>query len=245
MKTTDKRPPAQDAMLAHITGYWISQLVFVAAKLNLADELAAGPRPVAALAKRVGADPDALKRVLRTLASVGIFAETANGRFRLTPLANTLRADVPGSLKQFASMMVEGYNWVAWQDLLGGVRTGALPFERVHGRPLFDYLRDHPEDDRIFSASMASISGPENAAVARALDFDRFRTLVDVGGAHGHLLAAIVGRHRRVRGILFDQPQVVAGAAASGFITAPTLAGRITVQSGSFFNAVPPGADAY
>jgi hypothetical protein len=245
MKTTDKRPPAQDTMLAHITGYWISQLVFVAAKLNLADELAAGPRSVTALAKKVGADPGALKRVLRALASVGIFAETPNGHFRLTPLAATLRGDVRGSLKQFASMMVEGYNWVAWQDLLGGVRSGALPFDRVHGKPIFDYLRDHPADDHIFSASMASISGPENMAVARAVDFDRFRTLVDVGGAHGHLLATVVGRHRRVRGILFDQPQVVAGAADSGFITAPKLAGRITVQSGNFFNEVPPGADAY
>lgn len=245
MKTTDKRPPAQDTMLAHITGYWVSQLVFVAAKLNLADELAAGPRSVATLAKKLGVDASALRRVLRALASVGIFAETANGNFRLTPLAATLRGGVPGSLKPFASMMVEGYNWVAWQDLLGGVRTGALPFDRVHGRPIFDYLRDHPEDDRVFSESMASISGPENAAVARALDFHRFHTLVDVGGAHGHLLAAILGRHRKLRGILFDQPQVVAGAADSGFITAPKLAGRITVQSGSFFNEVPPGADAY
>lgn len=245
MKTTDKRPPAQDTMLAHITGYWISQLVFVAAKLHLADALAGGPRTVAALAKKVGADPDALRRVLRALASVGIFAETANGRFRLTPLAATLRGDVAGSLQPFASMMVEGYNWVAWQDLLGGVRSGALPFDRVHGKPIFDYLREHPEDDHIFSASMASISGPENDAVARAVDFGRFHTLVDVGGAHGHLLAAILGRHRRLRGILFDQPQVVAGAADSGFITAPKLAGRITVHSGSFFNEVPAGADAY
>jgi O-methyltransferase/methyltransferase family protein len=245
MKVTDKRPPAQDTMLAHITGYWISQLVFVAAELGIADELAAGPRSVAVLAKKVGADAAALRRVLRALASVGIFAETANGAFRMTPLAATLRDGVPGSLKGFARMMVDGYNWVAWQDLLGGVRTGTLPFDRVHGKPIFDYLRDHPDADRTFSESMASISRPENDAVARALDFNRFATVVDVGGAHGHLLAAILGRHRRVRGILYDQPQVVAGAAASGFITAAKLAGRITVQSGNFFNEVPPGADAY
>jgi hypothetical protein len=245
MKPTDKRPAAQDTMLAHLTGYWISQLVFVAAKLGLADELARGPRSVAALARKVGADPSALHRVLRALASIGIFAESANGNFRLTPLAATLRSDAPGSLRNFASMIVEDYNWKAWQDLLGGVRRGDLPFTRVHGRPIFDYLRDHPDDDRLFSASMASLSGAENAAVARAIDFHRFGTLVDVGGAHGHLLAAVVGRHRRLRGILYDQPQVVAAAAASGFITDKKVAGRITVESGSFFDAVPAGADAY
>jgi len=232
-------------MLAHLTGYWVSQLVFVAAKLGIAEQLARGPRTPEALAKRVGADAGALRRVLRALASIGIFAETARGTFKLTPLAATLREDAPSSLKNFALMIVEGYNWSAWQELLDGVKTGLLPFPRVHGQPIFDYLRDHPEDDRIFSASMASISGPENAAVARALDFGRFRTLVDVGGAHGHLLATILGRHRRLRGILYDQPQVVANAPASRFITAKAVAGRISVEGGNFFNAVPQGADAY
>lgn len=232
-------------MLAHLTGYWVSQLVFVAAKLGIAEQLARGPRTPEALAKKVGADAGALRRVLRALASIGIFAETARGTFKLTPLAATLREDAPSSLKNFALMIVEGYNWSAWQELLDGVKTGLLPFPRVHGQPIFDYLRDHPEDDRIFSASMASISGPENAAVARALDFGRFRTLVDVGGAHGHLLATILGRHRRLRGILYDQPQVVANAPASRFITAKAVAGRISVEGGNFFNAVPQGADAY
>lgn len=232
-------------MLGYITGYWISQLVFVAAHLGIADQLARGPRTAAALAKKVGADPAALYRVLRALASAGVFAETPAGAFRLTPLGATLRSDVPGSLHAFARMMIDGYNWEAWQELLDGVRTGLMPFTQVHGQAIFEYLRDHPEDDRIFSASMASISGPENAAIARAFDFRRFRTLVDVGGAHGHLLATILGRHRRLRGVLYDQPQVVAGAAASGFIKAKAVAGRIEVEGGNFFNAVPQGADAY
>jgi hypothetical protein len=111
--------------------------------------------------------------------------------------------------------------------------------------PIFEYLRAHPEQDRIFSASMASISGPENAAIAIAYDFGRLRTIVDVGGAHGHLLATIIRRHRRLRGVLYDQPQVVASAAQSGFITSPAVAERITVQGGSFFKSVPAGADAY
>jgi hypothetical protein len=245
MKATDKRPHAQDIMLGHITAYWISQLVFVAAKLGLADALARGPLSVTVLAKRVGAQAAALRRVLRALASVGVFAETPDGRFRLTPVAATLRADVPGSLRNFAMMMIDGYNWDAWRELLHGVRTGELPFDHVHGVPFFEYLRSHPEEDRLFSASMASISGPENDAVARAFNFGRFHTLVDVGGAHGHLLATILRRHRRLRGILYDQTQVVAAAAESGFVTAPDIVGRCTLQGGNFFVEVPSGVDTY
>lgn len=232
-------------MLGHITSYWISQMVFVAAKLGVADALARGPLSATVLAKRVGAHATSLRRVLRALASVGIFAETSDGRFRLTPIAATLRSDTPGSLHSFAMMMVEGYNWDAWGKLLHGVRSGGLPFDQMFGMPIFDYLRAHPEDDRIFSQSMASISGAENDAVARAYDFGRFSTLVDVGGAHGHLLATILRRHRRLHGILYDQPQVVAAAAASGFVVAKGIAARCTVQGGSFFESVPAGADAY
>ncbi len=245
MKTTDRRPRAQDVILGHITGYWVSQLVFVAAKLGLADALARGPLKPAVLAKRVGANAAALHRILRALASVGVFAETADGGFRLTPAASALRRDVPGSLHSFAVMMVDRYNWDAWRELLHGVQTGALPFDHVHGLPIFEFLRQHPEEDRVFSESMASISGPENDAIARAYDFGRFQTLVDVGGAHGHLLATILRRHRRLRGILYDQPQVVAGAARSGFINERALGSRCVVQGGDFFIDVPLGADAY
>jgi SAM-dependent methyltransferase len=126
------------------------------------------------------------------------------------------------------------------------VRTGERAFDHVHGKPLFDWLRDHPEDDRIFSASMASISGVENAAIARAYDYGKLGTLVDVGGAHGHLLAAILKKHRGLRGILFDQPQVVAAAATDGaFLGAADVAARCDFRGGSFFDGVPEGADAY
>ena len=245
MKASDKRPPVQDTMLGHITGYWVSQLVYVAARLGIADQLARGPKTPAALAKKVAAHAPSLRRVLRALASVGVFAETSGGRFRLTPLAATLRSDVPGSLRPFALMLADGYNWTAWRELLHGTRTGELPFDHVHGMPVFEYLRGHPNEDREFSASMASISGPENDAIARALDFGRFHTLVDVGGAHGHLLATVLRRHRKVRGVLYDQPQVVAAAAESGFVTSRALAGRCAIQGGDFFVDVPIGADAY
>jgi hypothetical protein len=173
-----------------------------------------------------------------------VFAEDARGRFRLTPLARTLRSDAPGSLRDFARMIVDDYNWQAWGALERGVAQGALPFGLVYGGgAIFDYLAAHPDQEAIFSASMASISGTENAAIARAYPFGKLGTLVDVGGAHGHLLGAILRRHKKLRGVLFDQPQVVAAAAASGFLG--DLGGRVERAGGSFFDGVPAGAGGY
>lgn len=245
MARTRRRPPAQETMLGLITGYWISQLVFVVAKLGVADVLAKGPCTAEAVAEQVGAHAPFLRRVLRALASVGVFAEGAGGRFRLTPLAQTLRSDRPGSLRDFALMIIDDYNWQAWGGLAHGVVNGRSAFEQVHQSPFFGYLQQHPEKDRIFSASMASISGTENAAVARAYPFGELSRLVDVGGAHGHLLATILRRHRKLRGVLQDQPQVVAGAARSGFIAAPDVRDRCETAGGDFFSSVPAGADGY
>jgi hypothetical protein len=230
-------------MLNHITGYWVSQMVFVVAKLGVADVLAKGPKTPAAIAEQVGAHAPSLRRVLRTLASIGVFAETPNGRFRLTPLAATLRSGVPGSLRDFALMIVDDYNWAGWGALLHGVTTGAVAFDHVHGVRFFDYLATHPTKEKAFAASMASISGAENDAIARAFAFGRFGRLVDVGGAHGHLVATILRRHRKLRGVLYDQPQVVAGAPASGLLAG--LEDRVEVIGGDFFASVPAGADAY
>lgn len=241
-----KRPSSPHEKVRElISGYWVSQCLFVVAKLGVADALAKGPRTAESVAQQVGAQPAPLRRVLRALASQGVFREDAKGRFRLTGLGATLRSDRPGSLRDFARMMVDDYNWEAWGALRHGVSTGALPFDRVHGMPIFEYLAKHPEQERVFSASMASISGTENAAVARAYPFGKLRQLVDVGGAHGHLLATILRRHKKLRGVLYDQPQVVTAAAKSGFLSAPDLAGRHDVVGGSFFESVPAGADGY
>ena len=245
MPRRSRRPPAHEVMLGHITAYWISQLVSVAAKLGVADALARGPATPEAIAKRVGARAPLLRRVLRALASFGVFAETTGGRFRLTPAAEMLRSDRPGSLRNFALMAIEGYNWAAWGALLHGVTTGERPFDHVHGMPVFAWLQRHPDEDRMFSASMASISGPENAAIAAAYPFGELGTLVDVGGAHGHLLESILRRHRRLRGVLFDQPQVVAQAPASGFVTSRAVRDRCEVVGGDFFAWVPERADGY
>jgi hypothetical protein len=232
-------------MLGLVTGYWVSQLVFAVATLGIADLVAKGPKTVEELARRTGTKAPFLRRALRALASVGVFAETADGRFRSTPLAATLRSGVPGSLRDFARMIADDYNWAAWGELGHALRTGEIPFDHVHGKPVFPFLRDHPDKDEIFSASMASISGVENPAIARAYDFGRFATLVDVGGAHGHLLATILRRHKKLRGVLYDQPQVVAAAAKSGFLTPPALARRCEIEGGDFFESVPEGAGGY
>jgi hypothetical protein len=232
-------------MRSMLTAYWLSQMLFAVARLGVADALAEKPLAPDAIAKRVGAHAGFLRRVLRALASAGVFAEDARGRFRLTPLAQTLRADRPGSLRDFALMIDDEYVWRAWSALPWALETGGSAFEHAHGVPNFGYLQQHAEKERAFAASMASISATENAAVARAYAFGRFATLVDVGGAHGHLLAAILRRHKKLRGVLYDQPQVVSGAAESGFIRAPDVRERCTVAGGSFFESVPAGADGY
>ena len=237
--------PEALAMIPLINGYWVAQLVYVAAELDLADRLAKGPQTPEALAKQAGADPVALARALRALASVGVFKADAKGRYTLTPLAQTLRSDHPASLRDFARMMIGDYNWRAWGSVLQSVRDGTPAFDRVHGMPFFEYLQRNPEKERVFSASMASISGAENPTIATSYPFSQLTRLVDVGGAHGHLLASILRRHKKLRGVLYDQTQVVAGAAARGFISAPDVRDRIEVEGGDFFSSVPAGADGY
>jgi len=240
-----RRPLPHETMLSLLTMYWVSQMLHSVAQLGVADVLAEKPLAPDAIAKQVGAHAPFLRRVLRALASVGVFAEDARGRFRLTPLGQTLRADRPGSLRDFALMIAADYNWSSWTSLPHALETGANSFERTHGVPMFAYLQKHADKERAFAASMASISGTENAAIARAYAFGRFAQLVDVGGAHGHLLATILRRHKKLRGVLFDQPQVVASARDGGFIRAPDVRERCEVAGGSFFESVPAGADGY
>src|SRR5262250_1702177 len=135
-----KKTSPHAKMLTLIIGHWVSRLVQVAAQLNIADLLKAGPRTAEELAKAAHVRSPQLYRVLRALASVGIFAETKSGRFKLTPLAATLRSDVPGSMRAFAIMINEKYTWDSWTELLHGVKTGEIPFVKAHGVDPFEYL---------------------------------------------------------------------------------------------------------
>jgi len=239
------QPTPFDTVRQMVTGCLVTQLTYVAAKLGIADRLADGPRTAAELATAVDANPKALYRVLRALASVGVFAETRGGRFKLTPLAATLQTGVPASLHGWALMVNETYHWAAWEELLYGVRTGEIAFLKAHGMGTFEYLDKHPEDLNVFAESMTSLSRTENPLIAAAYKFSGLGTLVDVGGSHGSLLATILKANPKLKGVLFDRPSVIAGAGKEEHMTAKGIAERCRLESGDFFEGVPKGGDAY
>jgi O-methyltransferase domain/Dimerisation domain len=232
-----------------IAGYWVSRLIYVASKLKLADLLKDGPRTAEQLAHASGVQPQLLYRALRTLASYGVFAEIKGRRFKLTPLGATLRTDVQPSMNGFALMLVEKHVWYAWEQLLYAVQTGELPFDRIFGKPFYNYLEDHPDDLKVFGEAMTSLSGIENPAIAAAFKKTYkaagIRTLVDVAGGHGSLLATILAQNRSLQGVLFDLPAVIARARNDRHVTTPRLARRCAFESGDFFESVPDGGDAY
>jgi hypothetical protein len=225
-----------------ITGYWVSQAVYAAAELGLADLLKDGPKPVESLANATGTKSDPLFRLLRALASVGVFAEGPSRTFSLTPTAQLLRSDVPGSQRSLARM-AGGQQFAAWSEILHSLRTGETAYQKVHGRPVFDALADDPENARIFDEAMTGIHGRETGAVLDVYDFAGIGTLVDVGGGNGGNLIATLERHPQIRGILFDLPHVVERARPR--VEAVGLSSRCQLFGGSFFESVPPGGDAY
>lgn len=233
-------PPA--TLLQMMTGYWVSQALYVAAKLGVADLLAAGPRPVEELAAATQTDAPSLRRVLRALASVGVFTEARPGTFALTPLAALLRTGTPDSMRALAIMYAEE-QYRAWGDLLHSVQTGETAFERRFGTSYFAYLAQHPEADRVFNEAMTGWTTQLVGAVVDAYDFSPFKTIADVGGSYGTLLAAMLRSNPAARGILFDQPHVV--AAAGEQLVVAGVAERCTTVGGDFFVEVPAGGDAY
>ncbi len=240
-----KNPPSPAVMFTLLMGRWVAHLIYVAAKLELADRLKHGPRTVEELATAAEVQAPALYRVLRALASVGVFAETKGGRFKLTPLAATLQKAIPGSMHAAALMFGEKYQEDARAQLLHGLKTGEIPFFKAHGVPPFEYLEKHPEDLKIFGEAMTSVSSVENPAIAAAYKFSGIRTLVDVGGGHGSLLSTILQANPKLKGVLFDQPSVITRAKQDRHLTAKGIAERCTLESGNFLEAVPKGGDAY
>src|SRR4051794_15472925 len=208
----------------------------VAASLGIADLLAAGPRPNDELARETGSHPEALYRLLRTLAALGVLHEEDGRRFSLAELGEPLRADAPDSLRDWAIFSGRPYHRDAWSAFGESVRTGENAFRLVYGIGPWEYRASRPEEDAIFNAAMAAHTRVVTAALLDAYDFGRFATIVDVGGGNGQLLRALLGAHPGLRAILFDQPQVVAGV---------DLGDRGTVVGGSFFEEVPTGGDAY
>jgi len=223
-------------------GSWVTQAIAVAAELAVADRLAAGPMSAEDLARDSGVHGPSLRRLLRALASAGLFAEDDGCRFSLAPLGKLLAGDAPGSKRSLAIMAgAEFYR--SWGGLLGAVRTGAPAFHAVFGDPFFSYLEKNPERSRIYDAAMNGVHDAETEPVLDAYDFSAVRTLVDVGGGNGRALAAALRRHPHLDGVLFDLPDVARRARES--LAMSDVAGRCRVVGGSFFDAVPADADAY
>jgi O-methyltransferase domain/Dimerisation domain len=226
-----------------VNGFQISQAIHAAAVLGIADLLADGPQASDDLAAKTKTQPAVLYRLLRALAAAGVFHEESGKRFSLTPMGACLKSDAPVPVGPWAAHMGRPYYWSAWGDLLHSVRTGETAFRHVHGASVWDYRVEHPDDGCVFDAAMRGLSGQVAKAIADAYDFGAFARVVDVGGGTGTLLAAILAANPGLRGVLFDQPQVVAGAAA--VLGAAGVAGRCEIKSGDFFAAVPDGGDAY
>ena len=242
-RTGSDAPPPHVQLIQMVTANWVSRILFVAAKLELADRIADGAKSAAELAPETGTHAPSLHRVMRSLAGLGVLTEREGQKFALTPLGRALRKDAPGSAHATVLTLGGQLFWRAWEEVLYSVETGKTAFEKVHGMPAFDYLAQHPDEASLFSQTMVGIHGEETPAVAAAYDFSPFRTVVDVGGATGNMLSAILTRHPAPRGILFDLPHVVRDAPA--FLKSRGVADRVTIEAGSFFESVPKGADAY
>ncbi|MFT3785988.1 MAG: methyltransferase [Tepidisphaeraceae bacterium] len=240
--SSENVPPVQQ-MMTMMAGFWVSRGLYAAATLGLADLLTM-PKPVAEIAKATGTQVRPLYRLLRALASVGIFSERADGSFENTPLSDTLRTDAPQSLRYTTMSELGLTHFGPWGEILQSLKTGGPSFDHVFGMPVFDWFAKNPERSAIFNKSMLELTAMVEPAVLEAYDFSSCGpTIADIGGGHGGLLARILTKHTNLRGIVFDAANVVAGA--PDVLRSAGVADRCTTASGNFFEAVCGGADTY
>lgn len=231
---TELTPAA--GLMKLINGFWMTQAVYVAAKLGIAEQLANGAQSAAELVEHVPVAERPLHRLLRALASVGVFAERPDGRFELTPMADVLRADSAGSLKPMALMRGE-WQYGAWGELFHCITTGGSAFEKLFGQPMFDFLATDPQRGALFDAAMTSIHGRETALLLDAYDFGAVDLVIDIGGGNGSLLSAILRKHSKLHGLLFDLPSVIERAMLNDSLC--DVRERLSFQAGSFFESIP------
>jgi hypothetical protein len=235
--------PSSPPLPALMTGFWISQSIYAAAKLDVAGHIHEhGPQTAEQLAALTKTRPDALYRLLRALASVGIFREDDDRRFALTPSADLLRSGVEGSQRSLAIMMGEEH-FASWGQLMHSLQTGQSAFEQVFGEPVFNWLSKHPEQAKIFDEAMVGVHGRETGAMLDAYDFSGIGVVADVGGGNGSVLRSLLARYPAMRGMLCDLPGVIERAAPA--IAAAGLSERLRTVATDFFREVPSGADAY
>src|SRR6516162_4567611 len=234
-------PEPLQQIMRMVSGYWTSQVLYVAAKLGLADLLKEGPKTAEELASSTQTHPRSLYRLLSSSASLGLFAEDELKRFSLTPISDWLRSDVPGSQRATA-IIVGDLLYRAWGDLLYSIQTGKVAFEKVHGLPFFDYLSTNPEQAKVFDEAMG-MHGWATTAILDAYDFSGIQVLADIGGGNGSAITAILKKYPDMRGILFDLPGVAERSKEN--VQVAGLADRCQVLGGNFMEAVPTGVDAY
>lgn len=222
--------------------FMVSQPIMVAAKLGIADLVEEAPRTAEELAHVTKAHAPSLRRLLRFLTVLGIFAEDGTGKYRQTPLSDVLRSNHTESIRDTARMYGSPTFWRSWGDLYETVLTGEPAFDRIYGTSHFDYLRANPEEAAIFNAAMTSGARRVLAAIPTVYDFSQFRRIVDVGGGHGALLDGLLSANPKLLGVLLDLPEVVAGAMT---LRDGPNAQRCEIVGGNFFESIPGGADGY
>lgn len=226
-----------------VVGYAPAQIIAVAARLGIADQLAGGAMTSGELAAATGTHAPSLYRLLRALACLEVVAEVGPDRFELTPAGVALRSDAPGSIRALAMLLCSDEAWRSWGELEYSVRTGKPAWDRVTGMSAFEFFTQHPEQSATFNAAMAEYTRSVAPAIVAGYDFSRFATLVDIGGGDGTLIAAILNAVPGLGGVLFDLPAGVERSAKT--LAAVGVADRCQVVTGDFFTSVPEGADAY
>jgi len=220
----------------------VTQALFVATKLGVADILADGEKHIDEISRMAGAHSPSLYRVLRSLASLGVFTETQTRTFANTALSAVLRSNVPGSMRNSMIFMGEPWHYNVWANMLHSARTGGPAWEETHGVEVFYWFAKNPEASEIFNGCMSELSAGAAPAIVAAYDFSGIDTLADIAGGHGFLLSQILKANPNMKGILFDMEHVVAGAGET--LRAFGVEDRVETVSGDFFTEVPE-ADAY
>ena len=234
--------PPPMVMMQLLFGKQITYSLSGVARLGVADHMDGTAKPVEEIAGKVGAHAPSLYRVMRLLASLGVFREGPPRHFALTPVGELLKTDAPGSLRYMAMMFGEEFSTRAYEHIAECMRSGGDGVTEAYGKDIWQVLAERPEQCETFQRAMTNSTSVAADAIVEAYDFSGIKRLADVGGGHGLLLASILRGNPAMQGVLYDRPEVVAGAPKSQFAGCE---GRIVIEAGSFFEGVPDGCDAY
>ena len=244
MSELESKPslPPTLQLMQMATGHFLAQAIHVAARFGIADLLEKGPKTITELAKESGTHEASLYRLLRSLSSVGIFKEVEQRKFELTPLAEPLCTDSANSIRNGPLLAGQHFHWYSWGNLSQSIMTGECAFEYVHGKELFEYLSEHPDEATPYNAWMTQNTEKQIQAILSSYDFSPYKKIVDIGGGQGRLVSAILSKYSKLHGILFDSPEVIATSVLKNH---NELSSRSEMIGGNFFDSVPSGADLY